>query len=97
LSRHPVQLDLFGFAGQRDGATVAERLGYAFRLSTSRSARPAELEILLTEHRDRLAESTDGPSKAAAFLAGGGAQVELAAHAAVVSLILNLDESISKC
>ena len=89
----------------REGGESAEdRLGYAFRLSTSRRATPGELKVLLAEYRERLNEFRDNPDAANAYIAGGGASPadsgitpqQLAAYAAVVSLILNLDESISK-
>jgi hypothetical protein len=86
------------------GQSVEERLSYAFRLSTSRAVTGSELVILVAEFNDRLREFQADAATAKAFLAGGGAlkpdpnldAVELAAYAAVASLILNLDESISK-
>ena len=86
------------------GESAEERLAYAFRLSTSRSVAPAELKVLLAEYRERLAEFRNNPAAANSYISGGGERpadtginpVELAAYAAVVSLILNLDESISK-
>jgi hypothetical protein len=86
------------------GESAEERLAYAFRLSTSRRAKPAELKVLLAEYHERLNEFRTNPAAARDYIAGGGARpavadiapAELAACAAVVSLILNLDESISK-
>ncbi len=86
------------------GAETRDRLGLAFRLATSRSPSRRELAILHTEFNDRLEEFQRQPDTARAYLAGGGAHkpdpqldpAELAAYAAVSSLILNLDESISK-
>ena len=86
------------------GKSVESRLAYAFRLSTSRAATPPELAILVTEFNDRLGEFEKDLPRAKAYLAGGGALIvapdsdpaQLAAYAAVASLILNLDESISK-
>ncbi len=86
------------------GKTPAERIGFAFRLATSRRASARELEILLAELDDRRREFTADAKAAAAYLAGGGDRkppkehdvAVLAAYAAVCSLILNLDEAISK-
>ena len=85
------------------GNTPAERLSFAFRLATSRRIKPAELRILLQEYQDRLKEFQADAAMAKKYLAGGGQHkptadskhAELAAYAAVCSLIFNLDESIS--
>lgn len=86
------------------GKSAAERIAFAFRLATSRKVKEKELRILLAEYSDRLAEFQSNEQSAKAYLAGGGERpapagvesTELAATAAVISLILNLDESISK-
>jgi hypothetical protein len=86
------------------GDAPAERIEYAFRLATSRRATHVEREILLAEFQDRLREFVAAPELAKQYLAGGGQRLapadlepsELAAYAAVSSLILNLDESMSK-
>jgi hypothetical protein len=86
------------------GDTAADRIDYAFRLATSRRATHVEREILLAEFQDRLREFNATPELAKQYLAGGGQRPapddlepsELAAYAAVSSLILNLDESMSK-
>ena len=86
------------------GTETRDRLAYAFRLSTSRRATGRELSILHAEFNDRLEEFKQSPDSAKAYLTGGGARkvdanldsAQLAAFAAVSSLILNLDESISK-
>ena len=91
-------------AMQEGGDSTAERITFTFRLATSRAPQPTELAILTGEFNDRRAEFQADPARAGAYLAGGGAHVppagldraELAAYAAVASLILNLDESISK-
>ena len=85
------------------GDTVEERLAFAFRLATSRRALPIEIHILQQEHADRLREFRADLESAKHYLSGGGERkppndidtAELAAYAAVCSLILNLDESIS--
>jgi hypothetical protein len=86
-------------------AGVAEeaRLTRLFRLVLARAPRPAELAILragLASHRERYRAD----AKAAAKLIGAGESkpdsrldpVELAAYTAVASLVLNLDEAITK-
>ncbi len=86
------------------GDTAADRIDYAFRLATSRRVTHVEREILLAEFQDRLREFGATPELAKQYLAGGGQRPapddlepsELAAYAAVSSLILNLDESMSK-
>jgi len=85
------------------GDSPEERLAYAFRLVTSRRSTERELSILLQEYDDRLGEFQADVDAAKSYLAGGGARkaadnldaAELAAYAAVCSLIMNLDESIS--
>ena len=91
-------------AMQEGGKSIESRLAYAFRLSTSRAATAPELAILVAEFNDRLGEFESDAPRAKAYLAGGGTlkaaadldPAQLAAYAAVASLILNLDESISK-
>jgi hypothetical protein len=86
------------------GADIHTRLAFAFRLSTSRLPSPAELSILHAEFNNRLKEFKASPEATKAYLDGGGARkpdpaldsAELAAFAALCSLILNLDESLSK-
>jgi hypothetical protein len=80
-----------------------DRLQFAFRLATSRPATDIESAILRQELEDRLAEFRADAERTKQYLAGGGARpvpadldaAELAAYAAVSSLIMNLDESIS--
>ncbi len=86
------------------GSTPRERIAYAFRLATSRKIKAEEVSILLDELADRSKQFKADPDSAKAYLAGGGEHkpdpaldpIELAAYAAVSSLILNLDEAISK-
>ena len=88
----------------RDRESPRERVAMAFRLATSRYPNDIELGILAAEYRDRLREFSARPAAAKAYLSGGGARKapldtpanELAAQAAVCSLILNLDEAITK-
>ena len=85
------------------GATAADRLGFAFRLATAR--RPSETELgVLLDSLEAFAERYRGDREAAARLLSYGEHprdetldvAELAAHAAVASLILNLDEVLTK-
>jgi hypothetical protein len=85
------------------GMTPAERLTFAFRLATARRPRPVELQILcagLDEHRKRY--RGDRPAALALLQAGEAPRDEsldageLAAYTAMASLILNLDETITK-
>jgi hypothetical protein len=86
------------------GATPEDRIGFAFRSATSRKATPAELSILLEEYHDRLREFEVDLESAEKYLKVGGeyegnasgTSAELAAYAAVASLIINLDESMTK-
>jgi len=85
------------------GDSPAKRLDYAFRLATARPARASDTEALLT----LLAESTErfrsAPAQAQGLLHVGASAVdasldpaELAAWTVVGSVILNLDETITK-
>jgi hypothetical protein len=85
------------------GSTAEERITFAFRLATSRSPKSAELEILqqgLRKHLDHYRQAT----MAAQELLKVGAMAhnvrlepcELAAYTATASVILNLDETITK-
>ncbi|HKX29476.1 MAG TPA: DUF1553 domain-containing protein, partial [Blastocatellia bacterium] len=85
------------------GETPRARLGWAFRLATSRPPTDPELEILqrnLDRQRELFARN---PQAAARLLSVGDRRndaklnaAELAAYAATASLILNLDEVITK-
>ena len=81
------------------GPTVADRLDFAFRLATAR--RPSEAEIgVLRSSLEAFRDRYRGDREAAIQLLSHGEHprdesldvAELAAHAAVASLILNLDE-----
>ena len=86
------------------GPATRDRLTFIFRLCTSRRPTSRELSLLHAEYNDRLEEFQNTPQSATAYLNGGGVRkadasldpAQLAAFAAVSSLILNLDESISK-
>jgi hypothetical protein len=85
------------------GTTAGERIGFAFRLATARRPRPVEVQILqsgLEQHLERYRKDR----QAALKLVSAGESPrnerldvgELAAYTAVASLILNLDEVITK-
>jgi hypothetical protein len=85
------------------GATAEERLRYGFRLATGRMPKASELEVLrgsLSYHLDYFAG--DG-KRVEQFLAQGEAapdarldKRELAAYGSVGSLLLNLDETVTR-
>jgi hypothetical protein len=85
------------------GSTTATRIGYGFELATARRPSEREQEILLSSfayYRDRF-QSDD--KSATRYLAQGEAPRdqnldarELAAYAAVASVILNLDATLTK-
>lgn len=95
------------FIGQRmlkqGGSEADGRLQYGFRLLTSRFARPEELKVLqesLRFHRDYFASDE---KRIQAYLKAGESasdpalnRVDLAAYASVASLILNMDEVITR-
>lgn len=85
------------------GPDAKARIALAFRLATSRHVKAPELDILLAEYNDRLKAFSADTKMADAYLKVGARPVpkeapipELAACSAVASLILNLDESLSR-
>lgn len=85
------------------GKTAQERVTYAFRLATSRAPRPNELQILLRNLKRSQAFYSTHKEEATKLLQVGEKKpepaldpVEVASFASVMSLILNLDEVISK-
>jgi hypothetical protein len=85
------------------GTTPDERLTLAFRLATGRRPRPAERRVLVEDFREQYARYRNDPGAATKLLSVGefarndklGAS-ELAAYTAVCSLILNLDETVTR-
>jgi len=85
------------------GVDSAARIDYAWRLALDRPARPAETKVML-ETLSRFERRYHADSKAAGeYLSVGDSPrdktldtAELAAYTAVASLILNLDETITK-
>jgi hypothetical protein len=99
-------LEAARFLGQRmmqERGDATARLRFGFRLATGRWPSPAEQQVLLDDfhfHRDYFSTGTE---KADEFLNQGDSPAdpalnrpELAAYAAVASVILNLDETITK-
>ena len=85
------------------GASPEDRIRYAFRVTLARSPKPQEQTVLVDtfhQFRDRFQAK---PETAQKFLSEGQSPrdqklnpVEMAAYAAVASLIFNLDETITK-
>ncbi len=85
------------------GVKPAERLTYAFRLATARKPTADELKVLVDDFNFHLATYFSAPEAAAKLLGAGESnrnpsvdQRELAAYTAVASVILNLDETITR-
>jgi hypothetical protein len=85
------------------GRTDAARLAYAFRLATARPPDPQEQQLLMANLRAQLAVVRHDPAQAPRLLAVGEKNADakidaptLAAYAMVMSLILNLDEVVTK-
>ncbi len=88
---------------EEGGESVASRVRFAFRLATGRSPDAVEQEALERTFRELLASYDGETSEAKALLAVGNAPrtkvapaAEQAAYTAVASVILNLDEVITK-
>jgi hypothetical protein len=107
LMNDPVQLEAARKLAERmlleGGATADQRLAFAFKLATARVPEAVELQQLDTLLRERLADYHENPSAAKAFIAVGQSKpnatldpVDLAAYANLASLILNLDETITR-
>jgi len=87
----------------REGSSKEVRIRFAFRLATSRWPKTAEMEILLDNLNAQLDYFRNNPGEAVRLLQVGEKSYdkrleenELAAYSAVASLILNLDEVITK-
>jgi hypothetical protein len=88
---------------QQGGTSVESRLAYAFRIVLSRDPSPAEIEVLTKTFQQRLARFQQSPSSAKSLVSIGESarnesidDCDLAAWTSVMSLILNLDEAITK-
>ncbi len=88
----------------KEGGTMpAERIAYAFELATARPPREREGNVLRRGYRRFLDGYRADPNQAAELLSEGESPVdesldpvELASYSSVASLILNLDETITK-
>jgi hypothetical protein len=88
----------------RDGGSEpSKRIAHGFRIATSREPRNAELGVLLAGLERRLTTYQQDRGAAEKLLSVGEAprdksfdSAELAAYATVASVILNLDEVITK-
>ncbi len=85
------------------GSKPEERIGFAFRLLTSRSPRPEEMAVLREVFEEELASFRKDPQKAMKLLGVGESArdetldaAELAAWSAVSGVILNLDEVVTR-
>jgi len=85
------------------GSTPAERLNLAFRLAVARPPREAELAVLAAGLEAHLARFRADPAAAVRLISAGQSArdesldpAEHAAYAALCSLLLNLDETITK-
>jgi hypothetical protein len=85
------------------GTTPEKRLTLAFRLATGRRPRPAEVRVLAEDFREQRARYRNDPGAAARLVSVGEftrndklVAGELAAYTTVASLILNLDETVTR-
>ncbi len=85
------------------GTNTDERLAWAFRLLTSRWPTVSEKQLLIEHLQTQLEHFRRHPDEAAKLLALGEKRgnaslpsAELAAYSVTASLLLNLDEAITK-
>jgi hypothetical protein len=85
------------------GDSAADRIVYAFRTATARAPKPAEQKILLDSLAHYRARYSAAPDEAVALLSEGESKrdesldpAEHAAYTAMASLILNMDEVMTK-
>jgi hypothetical protein len=85
------------------GHSPGERVSFAFRMATARKPKADERKLLCSLLDRRLKVYRNNPVAAKAFLSVGASKpdaaldpIELAAYANVASLILNLDETITR-
>ena len=100
-------LEAARFVGHRmmkeGGPETASRLRYGFRLVAGRMPTPAEVQVLQDNFQYHLDYFAENAGKVSPFLSQGESSSdatlnssELAAYAAVASLLLNLDETVTK-
>ncbi|HYM11394.1 MAG TPA: DUF1553 domain-containing protein, partial [Bryobacterales bacterium] len=85
------------------GSTPEDRIAFAFRLATARRPSAQESQVLLDDFRYQLDNYKTGRDAALKYLSEGEHKrdesldpTELAAYTTVASLILNLDETVTK-
>jgi hypothetical protein len=85
------------------GSSADSQLTFAFRLATGRAPNADELAVLRASLKKYTVRFRQSPTSAEQFISHGEAArnksldvVNLAAHTAVASIILNMDEAISK-
>ena len=85
------------------GRTDEERIGYGFRLVTSRQAKPSEIDVLTRGLQRHRSTYRNDPEAAERLVRVGQSHldpdmdaVELAAHTALANGLLNLDETIHR-
>jgi hypothetical protein len=85
------------------GATPDERIAFAFRLSTARRPSASEAQVLADSYKYSLDRFSREPEATGKYLSAGEYRHDatldratLAAYMSVASLILNLDETITK-
>src|SRR3954462_1516530 len=85
------------------GTTPQARIGYGYALLLARPPGPRQAQVLARAFDQFSAEFREDPKSATAFLRVGESpvrdgldSVELAAYASVASLMLNMDEAITK-
>jgi hypothetical protein len=90
-------------AMKEGGTTAAARIAYAFRVATARAPKAAETAILLDAFRQNLQLFKAKPDAALKYVSHGEHSrdtkvdvSELAAYTGVTSLILNLNETVTK-
>jgi hypothetical protein len=88
---------------RQGGATPQARIAYGYALLLARSPGPRQAEVLARAFDQFAAAFRANPESTAAFLRAGESgvtegldHVELAAYASVASLMLNMDEAITK-
>ena len=87
----------------RGGQTPEQRFSLAFRLATARPPSPSELGILVQSYERVLGQFQADHAAALKLVSTGEAPrdpnldvAQLAAHTAVLNMMLNLDEAITK-
>ncbi len=86
--------ELAGLAMEAGGESTASRIDFMFRRATARRPAPDERGILSNRYNKAVAQFAEDPDAARAVIDSGSA--EHAAWTVVASIILNLDETITR-